>query len=293
MVSGRYRSVTAGCRKKLGCAVDLPQNAPLSSGVALASGSRSMGQLRFAPPHDPASAQDGPDLVEQLAAMARDGDHAGAWRLVEQARHEKGSALEVLGSLLTPAARKLEAWWAEDRCTSVEVMVGTCKLRTLALNLVSAASGETEVSFGRTAFVWAPSGDRLGFESTLHECSLELIGWNVETLEGLPTSAMLRRARTTRVDLAVCALDDERRVKECCQSLRHLRRASGNPSLRVLGVGRGFASCQVKQGCPLDGIMSAAEDTMAYARALERPDPAFLPQRRRPNTSSHAETSWA
>ena len=78
--------------------------------------------------------------VEALLELVLAGDALGSWDLVESAHREGVTAVDILTALLGEVGHRLDGLWDHDECSSVEVVVAMCQLRTLALHLVSVAS---------------------------------------------------------------------------------------------------------------------------------------------------------
>ena len=207
--------------------------------------------------------------VLRLAAFARHENTAAAWRLVVDLRRAGTSTDELLSGLLTRAAKRLDEGWRSDECTFLEVTLGVCQLRTLALRLVSSIPmALANSASGRCAAMLAPAGDRLSFTPILHQCYLEMRGWRVEKLEGLELATVLQHVQAFPVDLALFVLHDPSLMGRVHEAVRNLRKRSRNPDLRVLGLGQGFDHSGMVGAGLLDAQVQSPDDTLAFLSSL-------------------------
>lgn len=231
--------------------------------------------------------------VDLLARLVLEAECDDAWSLVERLSNAGRSPGDLLSGLLASAAARLDDWWRNDVCSSLEVTLGVCHLRTLALHVAASALAKVSPS-GRTAAMLAPAGDRLTFGPIVHECHLEMAGWQVQKLEGLDPATVLGHFRSTFVHVALCSVNEPRLLGGTCEALRRVRKASKNPGLRIVGMGAAFAACEAgRQGCPVDGVVAVPTETLAVARCCVESPPPPGPPASAPAQKPEAEPSLA
>lgn len=178
---------------------------------------------------------------EVAALLQRTGTDGARHRL--HAAVEAGTPREdLLLHVLPQAAGALQARHADDRLSPLQLTLATCQLRTLAMEITREIS-RFEPRLDRLACLLSMPGDTLRFEPILHECFLQIAGWEIDKLEGLSTRAVVDHLRQHRPLLAVCVLNDVRLQGAFGEWIAGLR-TTGRGTPRVfIGVGDGFADC--------------------------------------------------
>jgi hypothetical protein len=209
-----------------------------------------------------------PRLSEELARLLLTaGTEASRTLLAEQLRH--GLRLDsLLLSLMRGAEATLDGWFDEDRCSSFDVTLAICALRTLATEFTrdQHRGNRERLSASRRACIIEPAGDSLSFAPMLHECYLRMAGWEIEKLEGRSAEEVCGQLRDTHVDLAVCVLNDEALQDRASDLVREIRRQTPTATPLFIGTGHGFARishrpCQAG----LDTVVSEPSTTLLYA----------------------------
>lgn len=172
--------------------------------------------------------------VERLASALLAGSDP-AWACVQTVQQRGVTPVHLCLDLLSPAARRLGAWWADDRCDFTQVTIGLGRLQTL-LHRVTA--GLQTVSASVTQPFSAVFGPAPGEQHTL---GLSMVrdffraaGWQVHSEPMEHSGALLSLLRRSRFDLVGFTLGAERHVAALKDLIGEARSLSLNPRLRVM-----------------------------------------------------------
>jgi hypothetical protein len=224
---------------------------------------------RVLPPR-PGSAVDAA-LVDRLTPLLIGSDSAAARDFIARLNADGVSLDSILLALMRRAERVLEGWFDEDRCSSLDVTLGVCQLRMLALELTRGEHRGRLASapVQHRACVLSVAGDTLRFAPVLHECYLQMAGWDIQKVEGVePDSveAAGREVRDTAPELALFVLNERRHRDETAALIRRIRAVAGGVPPLCIGAGRGFAAdAEQPEAVGLDAIVVDPEQTLIAA----------------------------
>ena len=206
--------------------------------------------------------------VERLARELLSPTGADSRQLASGCLADGVSVDLVLLGLMREAEALVERWFERDACSSLDVTLAACRLRTLALELTRGRYRGTRQRIGadRRGCIIAPPGDALRYDSVLHECYLRMAGWEIEKLEGRPLDEVAWQLRETGVDLALCVLNDVSLRAEATGLVREARVRAGDRAPLFLGTGAGFApDVHSPARVGLDAIVLEPAVTLLYA----------------------------
>jgi len=216
-----------------------------------------------------------PDVAEFTALLLAE-DSTGCENYVRRLC-DAGCALdEVYLNLMAPAARRLGVMWEEDTCSFSEVTVGLSRLHRRVLELGPAFhSGRGTHQPGKRALLVAAPGEQHTFGLFLVTEFFRRGGWEVWG-EPIRTVADLAQAvRDNWFELVGLSAGSTQRLEDVRAAVSAVRKASRNGSVAVMVGGPlfllnpGFADA-----VGADGVGMDAQDAMAQAERLIRPDAA-------------------
>ncbi|WP_245259305.1 cobalamin-dependent protein [Methylobacterium sp. 77] len=147
-----------------------------------------------------------------------------------------GLALDsLLLDLLAPTARHLGHLWEEDLCDFAELTIAMGRLQRIMHDLTARFHSEPAPDpHGRSIFLMACPGETHSFGLSLVERFFRDAGWDVTSTAHSPHSNVLRTASTGWFDVIGVSLGCETLLPTLTRVVTELRRASRNPSVRVM-----------------------------------------------------------
>ena len=191
-----------------------------------------------------------------------------------QAVRARGVTLEnIYLSLLTPAARRLDAMWVADECDFTQITIALWRMQQLVYNF--------SPEFRRDSAQWNPDHKRIMLmpvPGSQHTLGILLVseffhraGWHVW---GEPTAgrqALVEAVRDNWFDIAGISIGSVNQVEELGTFITDLRQASRNDHLRVI-VGGPLLHHSIGDGlltnAGADGIAAEATEAVALADRL-------------------------
>ncbi|GJE44046.1 cobalamin B12-binding domain-containing protein [Methylobacterium soli] len=155
---------------------------------------------------------------------------------------EGGLSLDsLLLDLLAPTARHLGALWEEDMCDFTELTIAMGRLQRIMHDISLRYCDESEtISQGRSILLGPCPGETHLFGLSMLERFFSDAGWDVTSTALDPEIPLLDRVRSTWFDVIGLSLGCEVLLPILAETVAGLRRASRNPSLRILVGGSIF-----------------------------------------------------
>lgn len=201
-------------------------------------------------------------------ALAPDADIARDYVLDAQARGYSVDGLCV--DLLAPAARRLGDLWNDDRCSFVEVTVGTARLQGILHGLAPQFMLNTRPVSATPRLLLVPTpGEQHTFGLQMVAEFFRRDGWAVDGGIQPTMSGICHAVAGNRFDVLGLSLSSESLLDTCAELIRQVRDISVNPDLRVIVGGylpmhrQDVASCVAA-----DAVSVSATDAPRLARQL-------------------------
>lgn len=154
---------------------------------------------------------------------------------------DEGLTLEsVLVELLTPAARHLGRLWEDDTCDFIEVTVALGRLQAVARDLCARFGDDTVEPRGRSILILPCPGETHVFCLAVLAGIFRESGWDVTTTGHDPGLDPVDLVAREWFDVVGLTLSCDVLFPVLSQTIASLRRASRNPSLRILVGGPYF-----------------------------------------------------
>jgi methanogenic corrinoid protein MtbC1 len=187
--------------------------------------------------------------VEDVAELSRlvlahEADVAASFVAAMRAQ---GMPLETIFlELLTPTARRLGELWEADLCDFTQVTVGLWRLQQVLRELGPAFEHEGQAlgerrEHGRRVLLVAAGSEQHVLGLAMVEEFLRRAGWEVCQWPCAPSDELDDLVRGEWFDLIGFSLSCESRLDVLKAAIGSLRRASCNPTVRVMVGGRVFA----------------------------------------------------
>lgn len=166
-------------------------------------------------------------------SFARDGRIADDY--VRDA-HLRGASVDAIClDLLAPAAAILGQLWLEDRCSFLDVTLGTIRLqrglRALAPGFVAP---RTILQAGPSALMVPVPGEQHGFGLQMAAEFFRRDGWAVDAGIQPTMTAICLAAADRWLDMIGLSLGSDHHVDTCAELIRHLRETSKNPDVLIV-----------------------------------------------------------
>ncbi len=154
---------------------------------------------------------------------------------------DEGLTLEsVLVELLTPAARELGRLWEDDTCDFIEVTVALGRLQAVARDLCARYGDDSVEPRGRSILMLPCPGETHVFCLAVLAGIFRESGWDVTTAGQDAGVDPAELVAGDWFDVVGLTLSCDVLVPRLSQTIASLRRASRNPSLRILVGGPYF-----------------------------------------------------
>ncbi len=201
-------------------------------------------------------------MTEDVAALTEvllTGTQPQATAFVEHMQGSGVSGESLFLHLLTPAARKLGAMWADDDCDFTDVTIGMLRLANVMRVVAHAFEAEAApVLRGPRALLVQAPGEQHGFGIAMVACFFRRAGWNVlcePMADSVSLIALVQREWFSLVGLSLACSD---KLENLAADIRAIRAASRNPAIGIM-VG-GFVFTERPQLADMVGADCTATD---------------------------------
>jgi MerR family transcriptional regulator, light-induced transcriptional regulator len=208
--------------------------------------------------------------VHTLARLALASDAGVARDYVEDAQSRGYSVDGLCVDLLAPAARALGELWNEDRCSFVEVTVGTARLQGILHRLAPHFMLDAVPGLSPPHLLLAPTpGEQHTFGLQMVGEFFRRDGWMVHGGVVPTMSGICHAVAQGWFDVVGLSLSSESLLDTCAELIRQVRDISINPDLRVVIGGYLPAHRQdVASYVAADAASTAGTDAPGMARQL-------------------------
>ncbi|WP_372621383.1 B12-binding domain-containing protein [Falsiroseomonas sp.] len=179
--------------------------------------------------------------VTTLAAIAMQGDFAGAATFLAELRARNLPLERIYLELLAPVARHLGDLWAADRCDFTSVTIGLCCLQQLVLENSPAFGPRPGRRGADRRVLLAPTpGEQHSFGLLMVGEFFRRQGWDVHSATGAPGREIVAMVRKQWFSMVGFSLACDTRIESLSALIREIRRGSRNPQIGVLVGGKAF-----------------------------------------------------
>ncbi len=207
------------------------------------------------------------DPVQQLAALAMRQDQETATELL-LALHIRGWPLKTLYlQLMEPAARLLGELWEQDRCSFVDVSLGTAFLQRVLreFSMLHETASLMPGHHHRVLLLPAPGEQHIFGISMLGEFFRDS-GWDVCGGPRIDSDEVLQLVRHEHFDAVGYSAASQRSLEPLARQIEKVRASSRNQQVRVLVGGNAVAgSFLTMQQLGADATATDAEGAVAAA----------------------------
>ncbi len=181
----------------------------------------------------------GPDLIEQVAALAMDGD-APAIETLTARYADSGWPLNVLLlDLLTPAVRLIGVYWAEDSCDFATCTASTALIERVMYRLTGPRRRPAQPGAMR-ALVAVTPGDQHVFGAALASELFRSTGCVVMTRLTATVDELSAIVADEHFDFIALSLARTSLIERLKETIDALRTARGNHQIPIIVGGRVF-----------------------------------------------------
>jgi len=208
--------------------------------------------------------------VRTLARLALASDSGVARDYVEDAQRRGCSVDGLCVDLLAPAARTLGELWNEDRCSFVEVTVGTARLQGILHRLAPHFMLDAVPGLSPPHLLLAPTpGEQHTFGLQMVAEFFRRDGWMVHGGVVPTMSGICHAVAQNWFDVVGLSLSSESLIDTCAELIRQVRGTSINPELRIIVGGYLPTHRQdVASYVAADAAPTAGTDAPCMARQL-------------------------
>ncbi|HEV7268724.1 MAG TPA: cobalamin B12-binding domain-containing protein [Falsiroseomonas sp.] len=179
--------------------------------------------------------------ITTLAAIAMQGDFAGAAAFLAELRARNLPLERIYLEVLAPVARHLGDLWAADRCDFTSVTIGLCCLQQLVLENSPAFGPRPGRRGADRRVLLAPTpGEQHSFGLVVVGEFFRRQGWDVHSATGAPAREILAMLRKQWFSMVGFSLACDSRIEPLAALIREIRRNSRNPQIGVLVGGKAF-----------------------------------------------------
>lgn len=208
-----------------------------------------------------------PDQVERFCTLLLSRTQEDMTPHVLALLDEDLSLESLLLDLLAPAARHLGTLWEEDACDFVDVTLAIGRLQAVMRDLCARLEDASVPSAGRSILLLPCPGETHVFGLSVVASFFRESGWDVTTAGHEPGVDLVALVGEEWFDVIGLTLSSEVLVPVMAEVVRHLRRASRNPAVRIIVGGAHFA--REPDHVLLVGADAAAEDGRIAPRIAE------------------------
>lgn len=172
--------------------------------------------------------------IERLTALAASGDGAALAECFAAKRAAGQTPESLCLTLLTLVARRLGEWWAEDRCTFVEVTLGTIllhqQLHEMAPGMVHGRIGGR----GRSALMFPAIGNQHSLGIAMVAEFFRAAGWSVSDDKVNDLDTLAERVAGQHFGMVAISVGAVERLPVLTASIRTIRAHSLNRDVVVM-----------------------------------------------------------
>lgn len=207
--------------------------------------------------------------IERLTALAAAGDQQSLTQAVNQKRRFGESSEQVCLSTLTEVARRLGAWWEEDRCGFVEVTLGMVMLHQLLRDLAPELRRGPINHHGRTALMLPMPGEQHSFGISMVAEFFRAAGWQVAQDGGRSLRGLTRRVGQEWFGVVALSCGVSERLGALPATIEAIRAHSFNPDVAIMIGGQAVAGDRhAAAACGADATANDAADALRRAELL-------------------------
>lgn len=208
--------------------------------------------------------------VDAFATMTLAVEADELLRHVEAFMERGASPDAIFIDLLAPTARRLGAYWEEDRCDFVEVTMGLWRLQELMREVASHIPTVTAGITAQKSALFAPyPGDQHSFGTLMVEEFFARAGWETALLIEPGRPALLDRLTRQRFDIVGLTISNDCESQTLEKLIKGMRSISKNPNIRVLIGGRVVnESPEIAEQSGADGTATNAKIALDLAEEL-------------------------
>jgi methanogenic corrinoid protein MtbC1 len=219
-----------------------------------------LGDRRFAP--DQAE-------IERLTALAAAGDRQSLSQAVNQKRRSGESSEQVCLSTLTEVARRLGAWWEEDRCGFVEVTLGMVVLHQLLRDLAPELRRGVIGHHARSALMLPMPGEQHSFGISMVAEFFRAAGWQVAQDGARSLRGLTRRVSQDWFGVVALSCGVVERLDALPAMVAAIRAHSFNPYVAIMVGGQAVAGDpRAAAACGADATATDAAEALRQAELL-------------------------
>lgn len=207
--------------------------------------------------------------VERLTASLTRGESQALIRTIEQRRAEGQSSEQLCLTLLTLLARRLGEWWEQDRCTFVEVTLGTIVLHEQLRALAPGMSPASKVGGGRSAIMMTAIGSQHSLGIAMVAEFFRAAGWAIAD-DGVDSAdSLIARVGQQWFGLVAISVGSTDAVSGLAAQIAAIRKHSRNPEVAVmLGGPALLAEPGLANAAGADATAADAAEALRRAEAL-------------------------
>jgi methanogenic corrinoid protein MtbC1 len=207
--------------------------------------------------------------IAHLTALAAAGDQQSLTHAVNQKRRRGESSEQICLSTLTAVARRLGAWWEEDRCGFVEVTLGMVVLHQLLRDLSPGLRRGSVGHHGRCALMSPVPGEQHGFGIAMVAEFFRAAGWQVAEDGGRSLRSLTRRVSRDWFGVVALSCGVAERLDELPGIVQAVRAHSFNPRVAIMVGGQALAGDRrAAAACGADATAADAADALRQAELL-------------------------
>jgi methanogenic corrinoid protein MtbC1 len=207
--------------------------------------------------------------IERLTAFAAAGDQQSLSQAVNQKRRLGESSEQLCLSTLTEVARRLGAWWEEDRCGFVEVTLGMVALHQLLRDLSPGLRRGAIGHHARIALMLPMPGEQHSFGISMVAEFFRAAGWQVAQDGGRSLRGLTRRVSQEWFGVVALSCGVSERLAALPATIEAIRAHSFNPEVAIMVGGQAIAGDRrAAAACGADATALDAAEALRHAELL-------------------------
>lgn len=172
--------------------------------------------------------------IERLTAMAARGEGAALAEVFAKKRAAGQTAESLCLTLLTLVARRLGEWWDEDRCTFIEVTLGTILLHQQLHEMAPAMLPGRIGGRGRSALMFSAIGNQHSLGIAMVAEFFRAAGWSVVDDKVHDLDTLAERVAGQHFGIVAISVGAVERLPVLTASIRTIRAHSLNRDVVVM-----------------------------------------------------------
>jgi len=179
--------------------------------------------------------------LERFARLVMSADHGEAFRFVESLMERSILLESILLDLMAPAARHMNALWAADTCSFVDVTLGLTRIQQILRQCRQLADPVMDDSQFKGNVVLVPvPGEQHTFGLRIIEELLMRDGWSVSSNLRASFDDIVHMVSTNFYDVIGLSMSRERLLEPLQSVIKLIRHHSQNRYIRILVGGAVF-----------------------------------------------------